>query len=208
GDLPSPRTEPEVTVLEDGTVLVVGGQDADGLPTGSVFSYDLIGRRFVEVVDREGVPLLLPALSGARAVPMVGSRMAWVGGHSGEGPRRGVSWIIPMAIEEGTVAAFERVDWPEALPADLQDQRATGLADGRLLVTGTRKGRAEGWLLDLGHRTQGPVGVTRAGGEILFLEDGTTLSTDGEGSSLWRQGLHSPFDAPPSSYLPGGATDL
>ncbi len=202
GALPGARIAPATVVLDDGTVLVIGGEDGAGMPTGTVFAFDPDAKTFTSLDDVQ-----VDARIGASPVPLPGGRVAWVGGTAMDGtPMRSlVLWQHVPPFLGGTPAMRSwEVPLDASLP-DLDQTRAVDLPDGDVLLTGrdmTTRPRA--FVVDPASGAVRETAASRVPTALVSLADGTVAELDATGASLRRESLHTPFDNPPTTVL---ATD-
>ncbi|MCA9601372.1 MAG: hypothetical protein KC417_05080, partial [Myxococcales bacterium] len=205
--LPNARASAAVVRLDDGTVLVVGGAGTGGGATGTVYAYDELARSFDEALDADGDALgVAPRTSGV-AVPLEGARFAWFAGDGSAADRRTVSVYTRLAPDAG-VPVFRRTDLDGVLPVALAGARGVALGGSSLLVIGFDGSDARAFVVDVGAASARETEASRAAAMVLGLADGAVLEINADGASLRRESLAHPLDAPPSSYLPGGASDL
>lgn len=194
GALAEARIGPEVLVLDDGTVLVLGGVDEAGEPITSVERFDPEAETFTRIDPG------WPSRADAAYVSLRGARVARVGGREGMGWSR----TIDVLLEQGGV----RVSLPEALGTALEMPRAAGLVDGRLLVVGGVPTGFRAQVVDVGasrdelEAALAPIEISRGAEHLVRLIDGAVAQIDAGGLSLLRLDLASEFDDPAASIRP------
>jgi hypothetical protein len=201
---PQARARPTVLALDDGTVLVVGGQDGAGEPVAAVERFDPARETF------EVTAAALPARRDAAWAALTGGRAVQVGGREADG-----SWSprLELLLDGGARV----VELPDDLVAPGGDGRpleapvAAGLPDGRVLVIGRdpRSGRAAARIVDPGgtrtapEAARPPVDPSRVATHLVRLADGSFAEADGAGISLLRLDLATPFTDPAARIFPG-----
>ena len=123
GPLDQPRWQHTSTLLDDGTVLVVGGVGADAEPLASAELYDPVSQRFTTVEDLEQAAVL------HTSTLLDDGRVLVIGGYGGE--VRSAEVYSPEARSFGLAGPLHSVR---------NGHRATRLEDGTVLVTGGRVG--------------------------------------------------------------------
>lgn len=192
------RRLPTLLTLDSGVTYVVGGQGEGGGWTGTVYRFDALARRFVEVerVD-DGVPLpssrVLPFVEGA-SVALPGARIAFVSGASS----------IAVLRFSDSLDRVWRIDVPVSFPnGPLNNVRAHALPDGTLFVAGSSAAGQEALHIDLGAGTVELLAPTLGTVEdIVPLGTGALLELTAAGPVYRRVILRTRFDNPPVTLLP------
>lgn len=201
--LPEPRASAVSVVLDDGTVLLAGGEDEDGGPHRAVLAYDAPSQMFVNAFTEEGEPLELDVPEGAQWIAVGGGRAVLIGGDD-----TGSAVLLARVPPEDGVPVMRVGVLENLLPAGLESLRGASQRSGEVLVTARENGSPVSYLLDLGRNARATRDASRAGAALVALQGGVFASEDDDGTSLTRDSLANHFDAPPNSYLPGGAEDL
>ena len=151
--LPEPRTDASV-LLVSGSIYVIGGRDADGAPTTTIFSLTPDGTTGAlgdwKAADED---LLLPEARAGAAAVSAPTGVLLIGGEGTDGPVTTV-WKSPLA-DDGALQEWET----EA--ALLQPQ-----ADGGAWIVGDYV-----WVWG-GHDASGPVGAVQRGTIGLAAAEG------------------------------------
>ncbi|MGF1467696.1 MAG: hypothetical protein ACFCGT_16345 [Sandaracinaceae bacterium] len=190
GTLRVGRLGPAVIRLDDGTLLVAGGEGPEG-PVASVERYCPPGGpapgcgaasdSFVGWGDFGS------ARRGAAYAALPGARLAQVGGEGADGRPTG---RLEVLLPDGAAVALAD------LPAPVERPTALGLPDGRLLVAGVGPDGSTAWLVDpSGAATE--LGVSRAARRLVPLPDGTIAELNAEGLSYRRLDTPAPYEDPP-----------
>lgn len=208
GALPKARRFPAAITLDDGTVLIIGGLGKGGAWTGTVYAFDPVTKFFEDARDGDDDPLsLLPRERGA-VVALPGARFVWVGGEVLGEMSRSLTLCMRIAPDEGT-PRFDCTTLDDALPVDLTSLRVAGNPGGGILLTGNDGAESRAFFLDpSGAAPTRELPATRTPLALAALADGTLVEVGTDGTSLRRIDLHTQLEAPPNSYLPGGAADL
>lgn len=188
GELPVARAEPLVRVLDDGSVVVVGGVGPGGGAVRELVAFDPRSGTFVDLgLSLESAPVA--------AVPLPGGRLLVVGATAELTLLRNAPPIlgpVPGLVEEPLTIT---------LPP-LTDLAATALFDGRVLITGIGLGdTARALAVDVGQGTWEELPAPRARGRLVTLADGATMAFDGVGAAVRRVSERFPFGNPPASLL-------
>lgn len=195
GGLVRARANPELLVLDDGTVLVVGGVEADGDLVRSIEAFSPV----TEVLTPIEAPTLA-AYDGAFAVPLPGARLAWIGTFMGELRAQLVMRVPPYL---GVALQTEEILLDGCGVGPFDSLRGAPLPDGTILLTaaGTAcivdPGRGISFAVDAG--AAGDRGFTPA--RLLPLADGTTLALASGGAAIRRDLAITSFDAPPATLI-------
>lgn len=189
GELPVARAEPLVRLLDDGSVVVVGGVGPGGGAVRELLSFDPRSGTFVEL------GLSVPSAPIA-AVPLPGGRLLVVGEDAELTLFRNAPPIL------GPVPGLVEVAHGITLPP-LDELSATPLIDARVLLSGISAvgDAARTLVLDIGTGDWEELPAPRARGRLLTMADGTTLALDGLGAAIRRVSERSPFGNPPASLL-------
>ncbi|HJL18425.1 MAG TPA: kelch repeat-containing protein [Sandaracinaceae bacterium LLY-WYZ-13_1] len=197
------RASPAVRVLDDGTVLVLGGVDAEG-PVDTVERFDPASEAFEAVAE-------LPAREGAAHVAVAGARAMQLGGRDPDG-----AWVATaeVLLDGGaTVVTLEDALVPtDAAPGEavIEAPAAVGLPDGRVLVVGrdsrdrtdTARVIDPGSTRDAVEAAREPVNPSRVAPRLVRLADGAIAEVDADGVSLLRLDLLTRFTDPDASLFP------
>lgn len=198
--LPHPRRHPWVGTLDDGTVMVAGGDRWQGLwrpGDTSILIYSPADNVFVELAGVE-----FERVASATVVPLPGARLAYVGVDRAEtAPEREPA---PLRVQ----VLFTDRDSPRVgnlalvSPPNVVSVRAISLGDGRLLVTGLDEDLA-GALREIAFIVDTSLGTivsvpppSRAPTALLALADGSIAELDDAGTSLRRVSAGTEFDNP------------
>ncbi len=186
--LSSPCSNPRAFRLDDGSVVVAGGTGADGEPVTAVEQLDASSF----AVSTLGA---FPGRLDAAYAALPGARIAQLGGRDDGGWSGDVEVLLAKSGEVVSLGAV--------LPP-LESPVATALRDGRVVVIGRdpTDRRARGVVLDVGNRTSSAIDPSRGPVALVPLADGSVAEGDGEGLSLLRIGIVTPFDAPPATLAP------
>ncbi|MCA9609860.1 MAG: hypothetical protein KC619_29885 [Myxococcales bacterium] len=188
------RIAPHLLALDDGTVLVLGGVDDDGMPIAEIERFDPVTETFTSL----GAPW--PARLDADYVALTGGRAARVGGLEGGTWSRAISVLLDRGETHVSLGAV--------LPQVMERPRAIGLVDGRVLVLGAREGAPAAQIVDPGQSrdsveaTRDPIEVGRIPTHLRTLADGVLALVDADGVSLLRVDLSGAFDDPAASINP------
>ncbi|MGE0790725.1 MAG: hypothetical protein AB7S26_33940 [Sandaracinaceae bacterium] len=192
-----PRAGATALPLDDGSVVIVGGTDADGEPSGAIERWD--GTSLVALPPWD-------APVGASYAALTGARVAMVGGSDGAGR---LLARITVLMPDG-----DRVE-VDAPGVALESLRALGLEDGRLLVSGldTAGPRRATVRIDLGGTRAEPSDAIRGArslaipGALVPLGDGSIVAADANGVDVMRLDLATSYDDPPAEIDPGQTLD-
>lgn len=200
GALPSARRGMLLTRLADGTILAVGGEVANG-PTsyravGDILAFDLASGAYSAL----GPGLSFPPRLGAAIAPLVGDRVAYVGGVDASATFVDAVDVLHVHGEPH----IERVPFTNASCVGgvfcraLRDISATSLLDGRLLVAATdaQNGSARAYLLDFNRNTVIEIAMANAASGVAVLADGTEVFLSREGVYLRRDTFSTRYDNP------------
>ena len=210
GSLPAPRRSPQMHMLDDGTILAVGGLDESNDPSGSVYYFDRESNAFAEALDDGGHALPpLPSERSGVAVPLVGARLLWVGGdEAADGSRQGTLLMRQPPYHLGA-PSFLRLALPDLLPEALRDIRALGLDDGAVLIGGINAvDDAVAYRVDIGRDMAAPTALARPIDAVVRLVDGSIVELGAQGMSLRRETLITQHDSPPNTLLAGSLDGL
>ncbi len=196
GPLPAARRAPAIVALDDGTVLVLGGYEgASGACAPDVFVFDRARASFA-TLDK----IVLPAFARARAVPLPGARLAYLG-DAGSGLSSAI--IHVLRVDEAAGVVDEVVDLGGALP-ELVSIEAAPMPSGRILVTGDdAAGEPRAFLVDVGLGRVSelpPLGHPTA---LVLLADGLVVALAEVGAIFFRDAATTPYDNPPSTLVDG-----
>ncbi|MBX3275150.1 MAG: hypothetical protein KF729_33100 [Sandaracinaceae bacterium] len=194
GELGVARVAPQLLALDDGTVLVVGGTDAEGAPIAEVERFEPAAETF----EALGAPW--PARAQAAYAALAGGRVVRVGGLEGGVWSRAAAVLLDRGATHASLGAV--------LGRALERPRAVGLVDGRVLVTGALGGAPVAEVVDPG-QTRGaleaarePIVLGRVPSHTVRLADGVVALLDENGVSLLRLDLSGEFDDPAASINP------
>lgn len=185
----------EVLVLDDGTVLLLGGVDAAGLPIARIERFDPLSATFETLATSSW-----PARGDADYVPLAGGRVARVGGRE-EGLW---STEVDVLLERGDT----HVPLGPLLAGAFESPRGVGLPDGRLLVVGREGAVTRVQIIDPGGSRDEleallpAIEASRAATHLVLLADGTIAELDEVGLSLLRVDLASVFVDPAATINP------
>jgi N-acetylneuraminic acid mutarotase len=165
-DLPEPRSDATVLSVA-GTIYVIGGFDADGLPTTTVFTLTP-NAQTGEVGEWDPAPeeLTLPEGRAAAAGAVATDGILLIGGENADGPVT-TTWKSVLA-DDGTLGAWE-TEAPLARPQ----------ADATAAVIG-----AHVWLWG-GHDDVGPVGAVQRGDIGAEAAEGLAANPDAGKITGW-----------------------
>jgi hypothetical protein len=202
------RTAPQLLTLDDGTLLVAFGHDAQGMPVRDVERFDPDGQRF------EPLDLLLPDHPYSAVAPLEGRRVAYVGCSDPNvlAATCELHWLLPEG--EGFALAASTLDPPALARAGLSgllDVRAAALGDGRLLVTGRVQWDAvprRAFVIDPSVPSVERADASRVPDRLMALADGAIAEIAGDGASLRRQDVQSELDDPPDPLPLGPGSPL
>lgn len=187
GELPTGRAKPLVTVLDDGSIVVVGGEGAGGGVLRELLAYDPRSATFVALgLDAPPDPVA--------AVPLPGGRLAVVAADGAPSLYRNAPPVL------GPVPGLVEAPLDVALPP-LTAVAATALVDGRLLISGLSGEARRAFVVEPGTGESRELPAPRAQGRLVRLADGATLSLDAVGAAIRRVSERSPFGNPPASLL-------
>lgn len=191
GSLDAPRAGHAMLALDDGSVAIVGGVDAEGEPVTVVERLGVDG-------GLEVVAAFEPPRAEAAYVALPGSRIARVGGREGD------TWTgqVDLLLEHG-----ELVSLGALLPA-LAHPVAAAVGDA-IVVVGADPvdGRARGAVLDPDAPPARPIQPSRPASLLLSLSDGSFIEGSANGLALLRVDATSPLDPPPASIAPAFMED-
>ena len=204
---PSHRAGPDLVLLDDGRILVVGGFEV-GLAGGPVGT-EFLGATEIfdpetaawQQVDTRDLPLFREA-----AVPLSDGRVLAVGGSTNDGTESARAEIYDPDAEAWT--AIEDMGIERGLP------RAVLLTDGRVLVTGDRRsdfnsttGKVEIYDPDTGRWTPTEdLSRPSIAHTLTLLPDGRVLAAGGVHPVLIDSSIYSTtqiFDPATNSWSPG-----
>jgi len=178
--MPLGRVSSQVVVLDDGSVIVVGGTAADGSAPPPL-RFDIGSRRF------EALGVTLRDRSAVVAAALPGARLALVG----EG-----SSIVEMVLLDGARPEVVELD----LGVVLAPVAVATLPDATLLVEGTdAAGLPRAVVLDPGRGTVRATQSPTTPGMLLSLFDGAVAELSTSTVSFRREGLRTAFDSPPAT---------
>ena len=164
------------TLLPDGAVLVVGGDDATGAATATVERYDPMQERWTLLA-----PLSLPR-TGHTATLLPDGRVAVIGGRNQNSVISSIEFFDP-STGAWTTAAFD-------LQTSRYDHTATLRHDGRIVIVGGsnrfKQPLASVEVIDpVSGVAAGPLLTTaRAGHTASLHPDGALIVTGGLGQSI------------------------
>jgi len=193
GELSEPRIAPTALVLDDGTVLVLGGVDEEGETLASVERFDPATESFTSFTPWDAVP-------DAEYIALPGARVARVGGQRGGVWSRAVSILLDRGQTHVSLGAV--------LHQVFERPRGVSLGDGRLLVVGAVAGEPAAQIVDPGgsrdmsEAALEPINAARIPNRLLRLADGTIAELDADGLSLLNLAIEGPFRDPDNSISP------
>ncbi len=201
-DLDVAQFAARLLTLDDGSVILFGGQTADdGGTLPWLWAWDPDTEAFVQLVDQ---PPLGVWVLGYDVTPLEGGRALLVGSTFGGNHTRQARLVehIPPSFASYSVTELD-LDIP-----DLSSVRVTELDDGRVLVTGRdARGDPRAFAFDLGEsnldgRIAGqPLDASRVPEHLQTLTDGLVAELAASGSSLRRAGpLHTYLHNPPATF--------
>lgn len=198
--LPHPRRRPWVGALDDGSVLVAGGDYWQGEwkpGDTSIFAYSPIDNVFVELAGTE-----FERVASASVVPLPGARLAYVGvaRPASAADTEPAALRVQLLLMDGTAPRVRELVLSPAV--DAVRANAVSLGDGRILVTGVdvnASGTPVGvaFIVDtsLGNLVRVPAPSSEPSA-LLALADGTIAELDATGASLRRVSAATAFDNP------------
>jgi hypothetical protein len=178
------RLQPELLVLDSGSVLVVGGRDAGGRSLGSIERYEPESQHFTLIAED------LPARDQVAVAALPGARLAWLA--CDHAPRGGgaLCELELLAERDGTLARS-----PVELPS-LREDASNGLTGLRLVDMGTGEllltaaddsdptGRRRAFTIDPIAKRATRIDATRVPLRLLRLSNGVLVELDETGFSL------------------------
>ncbi len=194
GPLPSGRRAPEVVALDDGTTLVLGGySDASDTCATEVLVFDAVAGAFTVAPD-----VALPPYPRARAVPLPGARVAYVG-EAGGAPSSAAVQLLRVDPASGVV--HEVVDLGGELP-ELVAVEAAAMPDGKLLIAGEDAGGdPRAFLVDLGLARVAELPSLGTPTALGVLADALVVALDATSALFLRETIATRYDHPPSTLV-------
>ena len=190
------RIAPLLLGLDGGSVLIIGGQDGDGQPVGSVERFRAESRDFETLTPR------LPAFENLTATRLPGERVGLCGCGLSAGDQCQVMLLLPEPDGDFSLETLE-LPLAEVGLHGLEALHAAALADGRMLVSGhdPATDQPAAFLVDIGRNAVRSLAAAPARASLLALSDGVIASLDPDGAGLQRHVLQSPFDDPAQGLL-------
>ncbi len=205
---PTPRIGPDMVLLDDGRVLVVGGQDiVPSSPQDGILPF--VGTTEIfnpETGEWRQAATMVQPLFRQAAVLLSDGRVLVVGGTFSNGPESARAEIYDPATDTWTPT--------EDMGVERGRPKAVLLSDGRVLVTGDKSldfravtGKAETYDPDTGAWTPTEdMSKASVGHALTLLPDGRVLATGGVHPTNRHFGAYSMteiFDPTSNSWSPG-----
>jgi hypothetical protein len=191
------RVAPLLLQLDSGTVIVLGGTDANAVTLGSVERFDVEQRAFTLL------PITLPVHAELVAAALPGARAAWLGCDSGAAAGCELGLLLENAGE--FVREDVALDFQADNPRGLADLRLVALDSGRLLLTARDRGDPNSdrraFVIDLNVPSLLPVEASRVPNQLLMLRTGEVAELDALGASLREYQSLSAYESPAGNLV-------
>jgi hypothetical protein len=191
------RVSPALLMLDSGSVIVLGGRDANGQVLGSVERFDTTQHDFTRL------PIALPVHAELVAAALPGARVAWLGCEVGAA----ASCELGLLIENAGAFVSERValDFRSSAPQGLSELQLVALDGGRLLLTAADDSdpntRRRAFVIDLNVPSLAPVEASRVPSQLLVLRTGQIAELDAAGASLREYASLSDYESPDGNLI-------
>jgi hypothetical protein len=186
------RAAPLLLQLDSGTVLVLGGTDANAVTLGSVERFVPEQHSFVLL------PVTLPVHAELVAAALPGARVAWLGCDIAAADSCELGLLLENAGE--FVREDVALDFQADSPRGLSDLRLVALDSGRLLLTASDRGDPNSYrrafVIDLNLPSLLPVEASRVPSQLLMLRTGEVAELDPLGASLREYQSLSEYESP------------
>jgi hypothetical protein len=191
------RIAPQLLRLDSGSVVVLGGSDANGATLGSVERLELEPARFTPV------PIALPQRRELVAAALPGARIAWLGCDIGAAAGCELGLLLEDAGE--FVREDVALDFAGVAPHGLSDLRLVALESGRLLLTASDRSdantRRRAFVIDLNVPSLTPVEASRVPSQLIVLRTGQVAELDTLGASLREYESLSDYESPQGNLV-------
>jgi hypothetical protein len=191
------RVSPTLLSLDSGSVLVVGGRDANGTTLGSVELFDPAAAHFTLL------PIVLPVHQEGVAVALPGARVAWLACDAATGASCELGLLLENAgafLQESVALDFETL-----APSGLSDLRMVALDSGRLLLTASDPGdamtRRRAFVIDLNRAELTQLEASRVPTQLVLLRSGQVAELDALGASLREYESVSDYESPEGNLI-------
>jgi hypothetical protein len=191
------RVAPLLLQLDSGSVIVLGGTDANAATLGSVERFDVELRSFTLL------PIKLPVHGELVAAALPGARVAWLGCDIGAAAGCELGLLLENAGE--FVREDVALDFQADNPRGLSDLRLVALDSGRLLLTASDRGDPNSYrrafVIDLNVPSLLPVEASRVPSHLLMLRTGEVAELDTLGASLREYQSLSAYESPADNLV-------
>jgi hypothetical protein len=191
------RVAPVLLRLDSGSVIALGGSDAEGATLGSVERFELATPSFTPL------PIALPQHSELVAAALPGARVAWLGCDTGAAAGCELGLLLEQAGE--FVREDVALDFSELAPRGLSDLRLVALESGRLLLTASDRSDAathrRAFVIDLNVPALTQLEASRVPSQLLVLRTGQVAELDALGASLREYESLSDYESPQGNLV-------